>query len=198
MIGLWLILVVPPVLGAFAPQFVALVPIAFVILVARALFRGPRSQRWLVRALGLYVLGRLIPLPGSAVVVYEALGSVLLATTTWTVIARAMASGSVTPNRLFAAIAGYLLIGLTFGSVFVMVETLLPQAFSVGDTAPATAADLNYYSLVTLSTVGYGDITPQDPIARALSVTEALAGQVYLTVLVGRLVGLHLAETSKP
>ena len=52
-----------------------------------------------------------------------------------------------------------------------------------------------YYSFVTLSTLGYGDVSPLNPIARMFSYTEAITGQVYLAVLVARLVGLHISQT---
>ncbi|MED5507152.1 MAG: potassium channel family protein, partial [Planctomycetota bacterium] len=54
---------------------------------------------------------------------------------------------------------------------------------------------LTYYSIITLTTVGYGDIVPASPVARAIVSMEAVVGQIYLTVIVARLVGLHLSRT---
>jgi hypothetical protein len=58
---------------------------------------------------------------------------------------------------------------------------------------------MRYFSFITLTTVGYGDIVPHSPAARTLAALEAITGQIYLTVLVARLVGLHIvhAHTSK-
>ena len=54
--------------------------------------------------------------------------------------------------------------------------------------------DFVYYSMVTLTTLGYGDITPLSASARALAAMEALVGQIYLTVIIARLVGLHMQQ----
>ena len=59
----------------------------------------------------------------------------------------------------------------------------------------ATALTL-YYSIVTLTTLGYGDITPRTPPARMFAAMEAVTGQIYLTVLVARLVGMHIAHST--
>jgi hypothetical protein len=55
-----------------------------------------------------------------------------------------------------------------------------------------------YFSLITLATVGYGDITPTQPIPAMVSAMEALLGQMYIGIVIARLVGLHLLEASKP
>jgi hypothetical protein len=52
-----------------------------------------------------------------------------------------------------------------------------------------------YFSFVTLTTLGYGDVVPTSPVTRTLASLEAITGQLYLTVLVARLVGLHIAES---
>ena len=64
------------------------------------------------------------------------------------------------------------------------------------DRADYADPDFYYYSLVTLTTLGYGDITPLEPMARGLAALEAVIGPVYLTVLVARLVGMHISGDS--
>jgi voltage-gated potassium channel len=55
----------------------------------------------------------------------------------------------------------------------------------------------SYYSFVTLTTLGYGDITPLTPVARSLSLLEAITGQLYIAILIARLVGIHIAQSMK-
>jgi len=106
----------------------------------------------------------------------------------------------VTFNVLMAGISTYLLIGLAWTMFYLIVWGLMPDAFSGAVTATADAGvhtrELLYYSFVSLTTVGYGDITAVSPLARALSVLEVLSGVLYLGVLVARLVSMYSAEAS--
>jgi voltage-gated potassium channel len=99
--------------------------------------------------------------------------------------------GRVTGERISASICVYLLIGFLWAMVFTLVFVLDPQSFNIEG---ATFGHFIYYSYITLSTLGYGDITPLSPIARPLAYVEAIIGQIYLTVLVARLVGMHIAQ----
>lgn len=81
--------------------------------------------------------------------------------------------------------------GLNF---YDFVETLFPGSFSnvaTADSDPNFRVALFYFSMTTITTVGYGDITPLSPLARMLAITEALTGQIYLVVMVATLVGLR-------
>jgi hypothetical protein len=105
--------------------------------------------------------------------------------------------GAVTADKIYGALCVYLLIGLTWGFMFLTLEGVQPGSFSLGQGQPSgietDPATLVYFSFVTLSTVGYGDITPLSPPARSFAFMEAIIGQIYLAVLVARLVGLHIA-----
>jgi hypothetical protein len=107
-------------------------------------------------------------------------------------LAQVFRSGPVTSYRVQGAIAVYLLFGVGWAHAYHLTELLHPGSFN------STAGNLDsvvtwaYYSYVTLSTVGYGDITPVRPIARALSMGEALTGQLYLAVLIARLVAMEV------
>lgn len=101
-------------------------------------------------------------------------------------------------SRLEAATCGYLLIGLGWGLIFSLMEHFQPGVFH--DQAGASTGShavligfphLIYYSFATLTTLGIGDVVPQSPLARSLSVLEAVVGQMYLALLVARLVSLH-------
>ena len=87
---------------------------------------------------------------------------------------------------------GYMLLGVTFtfGSIFYLLEFGINEALH-------SYLDAIYWALVTISTVGYGDIAPSSHPARALSTLEAVTGQMYLAVLIARLVGLHIVHSKK-
>jgi hypothetical protein len=97
--------------------------------------------------------------------------------------------GSVDAERIFAALDAYLLAGLTFGVAYWLIETSVPGSFR--GATPLGLSDCIYFSFVTIATLGYGDIVPVSETARAVTILEAVGGQMYLAVLVARLVGLY-------
>ena len=103
--------------------------------------------------------------------------------------------GPVSGSRLQGAIAAYLLMGLGWAHAYVIFARNHPQSFVTSDATPPTVAGWTYFSFITLTTVGYGDIIPKAPVARMLAVAEALAGQLYLAVLVARLVALQVSNS---
>jgi voltage-gated potassium channel Kch len=105
-------------------------------------------------------------------------------------------SGPVTRRRIEGAIAAYVLLGVTWAQAYEMVALAHAGAFAgrVDDTGGFTG--WLYYSFVTLTTVGYGDIVPVHPIARSLAVLEALTGQLYPAILLARLVSLEVTSRS--
>jgi hypothetical protein len=104
--------------------------------------------------------------------------------------------GVIDINRLVGAACIYLLSGSMWGIVYFLLSVVSPASF-VGITGETWSEQLNeftYHSFVTLTTLGYGDITPAAPVARTLSYLEAVLGQMYLTVLVAAMVGIHIAN----
>jgi len=116
-----------------------------------------------------------------------------------TIISYVLQQKNVTHDMIFGAICGYLLIGVSWGFTYSLVAFLEPGSFAMAASGQTTQGDVLpdffYYSFVTLTTLGYGDITPVGPFARSLSTLEAIVGQIYLTVLVARLVGLHISQS---
>jgi hypothetical protein len=114
------------------------------------------------------------------------------------VVARAVfAPGRVTYHRIIGAVLVYLSIGHIFVGLYGMVGLLEPQALSglnFTGAGPKLISDLIYFSFVTLTTVGYGDIVPVHPLARSLSSVEAIIGQLYPATLLARLVTLELED----
>ena len=103
----------------------------------------------------------------------------------------------VSREKIFGALSVYLLIGFIWSILFFMVDFLVPGSFRVLQEEVQTSGQMLYFSIVTLTTLGYGDIVPLSPGARALATVEALLGQLYLTVLVARLVGLYITQSKQ-
>ena len=100
----------------------------------------------------------------------------------------ALRSGAVDAERIFAALDAYLLAGLVFGVCFWLLGRLDPLAFNETDLSLARAT---YFSFVTLGTLGYGDVVPRSELVQSLAIVEAVGGQMYLAVLIARLVSLY-------
>jgi voltage-gated potassium channel Kch len=105
--------------------------------------------------------------------------------------------GPITGHRIQGAIAVYLLLGLIWSLAYEITFYRIPGSFQPADLGVhhvSATSTLVYFSYVTLTTVGYGDITPAHPITRSLATLEALVGQLYPAILIGRLVALQLSS----
>ncbi len=115
-------------------------------------------------------------------------------------------SNCVDVNMICASLCVYLLIGIVWSSLYSLCDVVQPGSFVYAYADEAKQASMAfgrenslipvYYSFVTLTTLGYGDIVPLSPPAKILAVLEATIGQIYLTVLVARLVGLHIVHVT--
>ena len=116
----------------------------------------------------------------------------------WTVIALiaagialrfAFSARSVDRQHVDAALSAYLLAGVFFGSFYWVLEQIQPGTFTFAGDFSRTSA--MYFSFVTLATLGYGDIVPRSDVARGLAIVEGVGGQLFLAVLIARLVSLY-------
>ena len=148
-------------------------------------------------AIALIAVATVLPLRHSTFDIYlDATAWLIAGVTLGVVVARAVfAHGTVTFHRVVGAILLYLTIGLTFVALFCLVGLLVPNAFTgLGPLADnrGVAGNLIYFSFVTLTSVGYGDIVPLHPFVRGLANVEAIIGQLYPATLLARLVTLEL------
>jgi len=100
----------------------------------------------------------------------------------------------ITGDVIMGAICVYFLIGLVWAFIFFTLELFQPGSFQMPKGQGIDLSHFSYYSYVTLTTLGYGDITPISTQARSLALLEAIMGQLYLAILVARLVGIHIAQ----
>ncbi len=116
----------------------------------------------------------------------------LLTFTTIVVLRRILVRHANDFDTLCGAAAVYLLIGLSWASSYELIESVSPSAFrNVSDNPIQGWNQLVYFSLTTLTTLGYGDIIPNNIFARIWSTMEAIAGVLYLAILVARLVAIY-------
>lgn len=120
---------------------------------------------------------------------------IFMALITYAVLTTVARQKNVTSDTMFGAISGYLLIGLAWAFIYLTIDSMSNNAFT--DHIPVTTnRDLEqhfiYYSFITLTTVGYGDIVANTNVARMFSWVEAVVGQIYLAVWISQLVGLRI------
>jgi len=97
-------------------------------------------------------------------------------------------------DLIMAAACTYILIGMIWAYAYFFVESYHPGSFKLPENLGTELSSFNYYSFVTLTTVGYGDIQALTRPARTLSILEAIIGQLYLVIMISRLVGLHASQ----
>jgi len=107
-------------------------------------------------------------------------------------------SEKVTRETIFAEIVAYLLIALMWAFLYMILERVSPGSFSFPEKGFRNESmRFEYFSFITITTLGYGDITPVTDKATALALIEAVVGQIYLVVLVAWLVGMHVSQKSR-
>jgi hypothetical protein len=127
---------------------------------------------------------------------------VFLAFTVVMIVRAVVTARVVTWDTVIGAFAGYVLIGIVWTQIYCAIDLVNPDAFAVAGSQHGVRGNplerqavLEYFSFATLSTVGYGDVTPVSQPARSLASFEAICGQFYLAVLVAGLIGIRTTGT---
>lgn len=168
------------------------VPVVLLATIAAA----ARSRRQLVVVVVLFALVAVFALlararvGGPLRILADVVHLLFLLYTGWVILDHVFRAAAVRPDVVLGSVCAYLLLGLLFNRVYGLVETLQPGSFAGLEDI---RRDGGYYSLVTLSTLGYGDVVPVKAVARSLSVLEAVVGQFYIAVIVARLVAVRVA-----
>jgi hypothetical protein len=196
--GLVLLTIVLAIAVASIGQYVVLTQSVSLILIGASLLLALRTAEVHTRtrrtAAGLVVVALIVGLlsgvesvgfvPTSLVFL---IGATLIAATSFILAERLVRNPEVTRQTIIGALCVYLLIGLFFSFAFSATALVTGAPFFVSTTDPTTA-DYNYFSYITLATVGYGDLVPRGNLARMLAATEGLTGQLYLVTVVALLV----------
>lgn len=190
------IFVMPPLLANVAGRRLS-GDIAFALLLLSGVLA--LADRGRVRAVMLAValvsvavdLGSwIVPVPQALV---QATGLAALLLLLAVVLFHTLRDGPITLHRVQGGVAAYLLLGVAWAQAYSLVALLRPGAFSGATAASDGPRAFLYFSFVTLTTVGYGDVLPVHPAARSLAMLEAVTGPLYLAILLARLVSLAVA-----
>jgi voltage-gated potassium channel len=216
--ALILLLLSAPVVRIFLPTLHPLfasitVTACFVLMLLSAVIAISQSRRTAIVALSLSVpvvllsgLNLSLERQGTAIA-YHVLGVSFLGYTVVMILAFLFREQRVTFNLICASLCVYLLLGVLWAIVYSLLDVLEPESFRLAFAQGQDGQQMRfgaeqsifplYYSLVTMTTLGYGDIVPMSPSARMFAAVEALMGQLYLAVLVARLVGLHISQSTR-
>ena len=204
LVALALLLVVEPFVKSYVGELV--VDVFLLLTIVSVVIACSRTRRHLIVGLTLAVLVqasqfyRAIHEPHAIGTARLLLAISLFGYVTALVLADVFRRGTrVSADTICGALAVYLLLGVIWTFAYTLLESLQPGSFSglVAPTGPSATTDYQRflgYSFVTLTTLGYGNVVPANGQADALAISEAILGQVYLTVLVARLVALNLIE----
>ncbi len=119
---------------------------------------------------------------------------VVFTITTVVMVMQIVSSKTVTGKVIVETICGYLLIGVIFGFLNSVLLWINPG--SIGIDGPKTMADIMYYSFITITTIGFGDISPVSPGAKSLSILFGVISQLYLTIIMALIIGKFLNSKS--
>ena len=179
-----------------------LVSFAFEVSLIIAVWSLVRQRLWFIIGVCLIVLGAIsIVLQMLTDSLYAEIFGITVVflfyiMTTFIAFRELFSRGPIDLNKIFGSICVYLLAGLNWAILYYYQSILNHDAFNGLEYSDLKEKMFNliYYSYVTLSTLGYGDITPNSPIAQVLGVLEALFGQFYIAILVAILVGTHISS----
>ena len=156
---------------------------------------------WSVLTLAIFEIRHLFPYE-VLLFVKNGLSLFFLVLLTLLILGQAFREGPTTSHRITGAVAVYLLLGLIWSLAYHLVALAIPGAFSLQD--PFALGDKEtlhshffYFSFVTLTTLGYGDIVAVHPVARMLVILEGVTGQLFPVILISRLVSLHVQSKQK-
>ena len=189
------LLLVPPILDYLKWEWITTLCITGVILISAIIVSTTRQH---------VVIGLILALASltafwiedqlnqtGASVVANGLGALFFTYMGARLAARVASRDSIDLDAILAAITGYIFIGLIGSFVVETVEILSPGSFNLPEGSDGYV--YAYFSFVTITTLGYGDIAPISPLARAVSTLLAIGGQIYITVILAMIVGRYIA-----
>jgi hypothetical protein len=176
--------------------------LAFSVFLIIGIWSLPGTRNWFLLGIVLVTLGigsNILARAGTGIFFsYLSLCSyiIFLMLTISLAIRQVVRSGPINANRVIGVICIYLLLGLIWSLFYVLINMFIPDSFSIqiGGSPFEQAQPFLYYSFVTLTTLGYGDISPLGETARAMSTIEAILGQFYIAILVAGAVATFIAR----
>ena len=194
-------------LGPFLEGFIGLklfMDLFFSIIFIATIYAASQKRNHIIIAVILVIptilalLSEDIAISNTLVIIGYICGLVLFAFAVISILIYVFSEQVVTRQTISAAIVVYLLIALMWTFIYRLMEILYPASFAIAHAKLLDAENIYlYFSLVTITTLGYGDITPVGGQAVSLAVLEAITGQIYLVVVVAWFVGMYVSRKSK-
>ena len=199
---LFLLLVSPLIRDLTGTSFLHVSALAYIVFIIISIWSLQGSRHWFFLGIILAALGvggNILALAnGGTFFIYLSLCSyiIFLLLTIGLAIKQAVNTKTVDANNIIGAICIYLLLGVMWSFFYVLVNILIPGSFNIPISGSPfeQVQNFSYFSFVTLTTLGYGDIVPIRETARALSVIEAILGQFYIAILVAGLVASFITR----
>ena len=196
---LLMLFVVAPLqaLGIFAFQVFELV-LAMMLVAGVFIISGSRTAvAAMIVALAMIITAAVLRIRSPSILdlnLFAGAWLIVGVTLAWAVARSIFSPGRVTYHRIIGAVLLYLTVAIIFAAFFTFIGTLQPDAFAnmKVEDSPKLATELIYFSFATMTTTGYGDISPLHPVARAMCNLEAIFGQLYPATLLARLVTLEI------
>lgn len=183
-----------------------LVQASIVTILAVGVWSVGGTPRWYFKPIGMLLT--IVPVTLAMVfievaalhIIWLTIMLLYLVATAWVAMKQVLFTGTIDGNKIVGSVCIYLLVGLIWTTAYLMVAQQNPEAFKNLDPGAwyERFPDFVYFSFVTLTTLGYGDISPEDPIARFLAIMEAIFGQFYIAILVASLVGARMSSEPAP
>jgi voltage-gated potassium channel len=199
---LFLLVALPLIRDLTGSDYTIVTELGFSVFLIIGIWSLPGTKSWFWSGIVLVILGI-----GSNFLVIAGAGHffnylslisyiIFLLLTISLAIRQVVSSGPINANRVIGAICIYLLLGLIWALFYVLLNMAIPGSFSaqIGGAPFQQVHHFMYYSFVTLTTLGYGDILPIRETARALSTIETIFGQFYIAILVGGVVATFITR----
>jgi hypothetical protein len=191
-------------IGSFRPLttvFWSLILITGAITASRNRIFRALVFSWGLLAFALLWIRHLFP-HETFIFIADCLALFFLVLLTSLILSQALRDGETTSRRIMGAVAAYLLIGIMWSLAYHLIALRVPGAFNVQEPLLSPGGEsiqshLFYFSFVTLTTIGYGEIVPVHPIARMLVILEGVTGQLFPAILIARLVSLQVQSKKK-
>ncbi len=183
--------------------FIAAVALGVLLVVFRERWERQVAMALALPAVALTVALYVVPdrLAAAAAVAYHASVGLFLGFAVAVIVRDVFRHRSIGLDEIFGAFGGYILLGLVWGNLYVLVEVLAPGTFAVSaevrwqlDDLHLRRALFNYVSFATMASLGYNDVIAVTPLANTLTWIEVMAAQFYLAVVIAQIVGLKLAQ----
>ena len=199
--GMLLLLIILPILTATGDTFEGAMTAVIVGATVTISMAASNAHPWAIRASWiaavLIVLAGIVPDTGKEIrLVAGVVVSVLLISTPMVILRRIARHEVVTATTMWGAVAAFMAFGMAFSLIYNVIYVADVASFPA--ITDSSLGNFNYFSFVTITTLGYGDIAPATDLPKAMVVFETLIGQIYLVVVVARVVSLLGRPVSRP